>query len=805
MASTGDQMDFATESSSRSPAMQDIDLDLDLDDGAGLGKEDENMMEGEYVAGDHEIDYDDEMVDEIQHTEPVDEEIVDATDGPSEPHRTVDQDLDLENVAAPAMTEEAVGAEEALSHPEVEAHAQIADSMTGAISHDALPAACTSTESAELASSVPHPSEAHLEEREIGATATQDVAPEEMLEADEGAKGPHIAPEKLTDAASLRRPGQEDDGHDKETTDRLGDFVIDFGDAPGSMTGAEQPDDHSNLSIAAQAGSEMPSTANIQLDSAHEDHANNASDESGSKTRLTITLDPGNHAASPSAPPDELTAEKANVKDDVPQILVDWHGEELSLFALTDHSEHQSPHLLDDATLVRESLGAIFEASRPVLDALQDSEHELLQMRIPSLDLDIHEVWPDFSSSSSKIPNASQGTHDADTVTLTEILTIFYQLHHNDGAEHPDPLEIHLYSRKRPVPILKMWQEAANNSQGFIEVARAMRQTGDEEHHEHDEPSQEVAPNAGHGLAHPENSRETNSTAVEGNAHEEAALPPKDRATPPRDSHLEAEDFELEFDSPLKPANAAMKGNPTTPVTASRTDQQAPSQLTDSSNGFLREEAEETQEGDELDSSHTPQPHDGSDEAHNSLNVLTVDASAAVEKTGENEEEQGDVFTNRDVPDSGHDDHTPEDRPEHLEHEDHGGDDAEYEELPASGFEDDFALDAGTAPDEDDESSTLVGNTELPAVDGELLAPNEDLAPPDFGSDFDEPLDGDALDDFAYVHEDYELDGNEEAPDTAGHGGDDADTDAGVVSRSRKRSRSPDGDDANSGVSPGRS
>ena len=397
VAQAADQMDFATEHTTRSPAMQDIDIDLELGDDFEPTKEDENMMEGTFDMEGLHTDQDDEMVDEVAQADTADEVIEDVPADPEDANQTpledhkfdqygeafVNHDVDALNFQLPTETELNVQLHSnAIASPSAnEAHQPDPSAEAG------LPAIGSEDHAArsELFASLQNPvDDANvLDQANLGsdAKASADVVPPEDVSKQD------IAAHDQESESTIQ--GQYED---PDELANLGDYFDDT-DPPIGATEAHGPDastvgqdqgtaDNTKiLHEETEKGSQIEIVNAAKSQPGHGEHKPHIATSSHDEPEATRTTNND----------DQVRQEAPSRADHIHPVTVHYQGSEMSLFSLEDDTEHSDAYLLSDTALTEKSLYHLFEACRSVLEE-DISEHEILVISFASLSLDVHEV-----------------------------------------------------------------------------------------------------------------------------------------------------------------------------------------------------------------------------------------------------------------------------------------------------------------------------------------------------------------------------------------------------------------------------
>ncbi|MCJ1247168.1 hypothetical protein MMC30_004380 [Trapelia coarctata] len=139
-------------------------------------------------------------------------------------------------------------------------------------------------------------------------------------------------------------------------------------------------------------------------------------------------------------------------------VIVVYQESEILLFPPHEHGEDQAQtYFLEDESLATQTIQSLLGACRLVLaDSINDDVE--LELKITSLGLEICET-----------SNAST------TTTLAQVLDIYSKLHHNDGLDNPDPLQMTLTTKLSFHHRLEYLRSAVAGGVGFLDAAQLTR------------------------------------------------------------------------------------------------------------------------------------------------------------------------------------------------------------------------------------------------------------------------------------------------------------------------------------------
>ena len=172
------------------------------------------------------------------------------------------------------------------------------------------------------------------------------------------------------------------------------------------------------------------------------------------------------------------TEENASFHDEGPHqtsaylhpIRIIYQDTEMSLFPPLDYGQGaDQTFLLRDETLAHESMKNLLWACRAVLGESIGMDDEL-KITVDDLDLTFSEVGSWNASSLNLVSDPSQCTSDHLDLTLAKIVSLFIQLHQNDGADKVPPLHVRLDTRPRLSQRWNFLLRVAEQGQGVSHV-----------------------------------------------------------------------------------------------------------------------------------------------------------------------------------------------------------------------------------------------------------------------------------------------------------------------------------------------
>ena len=389
MAHSEDQMDFSTDVQNRSPAMQDIDIDLEIGDDLEPTKEDENMMEGGLHTEELRGDNDDEMIDD---TEQIDLFHANIRDVPVEPTDSnplsSHQHEGDDDLIDPFADDEDLELETLQQVDNVGPHSQdLSDTLTAVPTYDDS----SSNRIAEIDESSIGFSDKAVK---LDAPALPDnhaVSANEKVEKETLEIESDIQDQSklAADATSALDPEREEGLSFNDPNGAGGEILPgQFQDDPGLLDDPEDDfEDATHLGPIRDAEDQ----ANTREPKASKDAVQEMAAPINSG-QVATHGDQDAAASEPMGTPSNNRRDKCHTHP----IVVHYQGSEVLLFAPDDENEQSEAYLLGDANLANDSLDALFEACRSVLEE-DINEHEDFVIKFPSLDLEAREVCSTIS------------------------------------------------------------------------------------------------------------------------------------------------------------------------------------------------------------------------------------------------------------------------------------------------------------------------------------------------------------------------------------------------------------------------